>query len=108
MVVHTFNPSTREEYIKRDYIPAFFQSEDFIELRALQWLGCFAFLIFSLSPSICHWVFIIHATFDIQHLRYEFIGWSYMRLESLPYWLGFSFLFPGGFSLNPLLGLLLN
>lgn len=39
-----------------------FQFEDFLEERALQWLGCFAFLSFRLNPNFCLLVFIINAT----------------------------------------------
>lgn len=86
----------------------------------LTWLFCF-FIFLSLNLNICLSVFIIHATFDVQCLRYEFtkklfafgfsatsIGQSYMQLDSQANWLDFSFLYPGMLPLNLLLRLLQN
>ena len=34
----------------------------FVEVRLIQWLSYFAFLLFWLNPNICLWIFIIRAT----------------------------------------------
>ena len=60
-MVHTFNPSTREEYKAgwdRNSLSSVWR---FHRGKSSLVLSCFAFLIFRLNPSICLWVFIIHA-----------------------------------------------
>lgn len=131
--VHTSNPSTRELYAFNFSTKGKMRQKDtevqssfctfpaLVEVRVFYWIGCFAFLIFNLNLNICLWVFTIHATFDVQCLRYEFtkklfvcgfsatsIGQSYMQLDLQANQLDFSFLYPAALPLNLLLRLLQN
>ena len=53
-------------------VPAF-QSGDFIEVRALYWLGCFAFLTYRLNPNICLWdlIFVLHPKINLFSLLFH-------------------------------------
>ena len=47
---------------ERDLVYLVYGNSALVEIRLLQWLGCFAFLVFRLNPNFCLWVFIICAT----------------------------------------------